>query len=74
MSHLQENTNSKRVGLLTLPLSNNYGGILQMIALNEVLKTGLTTIKVSVQQSMGFGQVLIMSILRNALLLCRLLA
>ena len=38
MSHLQENTNSKRVGLLTLPLSNNYGGILQMIALNEVLK------------------------------------
>lgn len=27
-----------RVGLLTLPLSNNYGGILQMIALYEVLK------------------------------------
>lgn len=35
---MAEFKHTNRVGLLTLPLSNNYGGILQMIALHEVLK------------------------------------
>lgn len=35
---MTKSAETNRVGLLTLPLSNNYGGIVQMIALTEVLR------------------------------------
>ena len=42
---MQNSSLKKKVGLLTLPLSHNYGGILQLLALQEILqKQGYDTI------------------------------